>query len=481
MKKNVLFIIADDLRPDINCFGKEKLITPNLDKLSEQSTIFENCYCQVPQCMGSRASLFSGIRPKYGDWKGLKTVRFNNELTMPQAFMNSGYETVSIGKSYHFNHEDDEAWTRRYQHTFYDEKHVCDGYCSGYQLEENKQRIKEFYRRFRGTKEQQAEWTFPDIIECVDTDDSSYIDFQTASYTIDELVGFSQSKKNFFLTMGLYRPHLPWAAPKKYFDMYDKDNMDIADNPFFPKNGIGKSTQSDFVHYGDTYISETYGDFGRYKDDDFPVMSEEKQREYIHAYCACVTFMDVQIGRVMDALEALGLANDTIVVFAADNGWHLGEHKLWAKTTQFEESTHVPLMIRDIGTTKGESTQSLAELLDIYPTLCELTGVPKAPHVDGVSLVEVLKDKDVKVNSEIFSTYTSSYTVRSETHRLTYYAGATPQGDVLHIPSEYKLELFDLVCDPKENINIYPDMKNSQVTEHLKDLLIEKFDIIIEE
>jgi len=187
--------------------------------------------------------------------------------------------------------------------------------------------------------------------------------------------------------------------------------------------------------------------------------------------------MDHQVGRVINAANSLGLLKDIVIVFAADNGWHLGEHKLWSKTSQFEESTHVPLMIYADGLTKGDKTSSLSELLDIYPTLCDLCNIEKPHHLDGKSLVGILNDKNAVVNDAVFSTLADAYTVITSDYRLTYYKDITPEGDDTHLSNKYKYELFDLTKDPNENINVYGDHLYEQTAIYLKKLLSTKYRI----
>lgn len=470
---NILFIAIDDLRPEINCFGKKKLVTPNMDRIASRGLLFNRAYCQVPICMPSRASLLSGVRPNNVDWRDhLIQLCPNGEPSLPGHLKNNGYATVSIGKIYHYNTDDEGSWTRRYTDTFDDRFHAYDGYCAGYQLEENQSLMKNRKQRMLGGVKGLE---LPPIWECVDAPDSNYPDGIVADRAIEVLRQYRSSGHPLFLAAGFYRPHLPWVTPKKYWDLYDRNDVDLADNPFFPKDGIGKSNLCDFVVYGDREINETYSDLGKYKDEDFPVLSEEKQRECVHAYWASVSFVDAQIGRILDALDALGMAEDTIVVLWGDNGWHLGEHKLWAKATPFEESTRIPLLVSVLGVTRGEQSDRLVELVDIYPTLCELAGLDLPNHLEGTSFRPLLADPARPWKKAIFSSGgTHGISARTERFRFTQYKKAIPKddpsldsgvftilerpriegGDALHLPNSGDIELFDLEKDPRENANV---------------------------
>ena len=475
MKKNVIMILVDDLRPEINCFGKHKLSTPNIDKLAQESIRFENNYCQTPLCVATRASMFSGILNIGEKYLFLNDMRKNNEVTLPGIFKQNGYESISIGKSYHFNHEDDESWTKRYQHTFYEENKVCDGYCSGLQLEENKLLVENMAKTFLGEQGLQK----PPISECADVDEAEYPDFKTVSYAIDELSILKQDETPFFMTVGLYRPHLPWAVPKKYWDLYKREDIELAANNFFPENAVGKTNMTDFLHYGDAVINNTYDDLDMFDNDDFPTLDVDKQRECVHGYWASVSFMDHQVGRLINAIKAMNLQKDTVIIFAADNGWHLGEHKLWSKVSMFEESTRVPLMICVDGITQGTKTTNISQLLDIYPTICDLCGFDAPAHLDGKSLVPIIEN-DIAVHDAVFSRIEDAYTVRYKHYRFTYFSQASVQGDAWHIKTAHNCELFDFSEDQSENINIYPNQKDSALVQTCKSLLEDTYNISIE-
>lgn len=475
MKKNILFISVDDLRPEINCLGKKKLYTPHMDNLAKKGLVFENAYCQAPKCMPSRASLLSGIRPDENVYGRIKYICTKGEPTIPLYFKQNNYTTVSVGKVYHWNDEDELAWDKKYRDTFYEQDYACHGYCSGYQLEKNKKKIKSFRKHLIAQRKEIPfdKSTLPDIYECADVPDSNYPDAKISEIAINELDKLSKKENPFFLALGYYRPHLPWAVPKKYWDLYKREDVDLADNQFFPLNGIGKSDLVDFMHYHDEAINNTYSDFGSYQDDDFPVLDEDKQRACIHAYWASVSFVDAQIGVVLDKLKELDIEDETIVVLYGDNGWHLGEHKLWSKCTSFEESTHVPLIISDPEIINlPRSSKSLVELLDIYPTLCDLCGLEKPGHLQGLSLKPILMNPCENIKDVVYSRLHNFSSLRTKEYRLTYYNRATAVGDKSHIPNKGKYELFDLINDPEENINVARDTNYNDVLSKLLDKML---------
>jgi arylsulfatase A-like enzyme len=467
--RNVLFIAVDDLRPELGCFGKTKLHTPHLDRLAARSRRFERAYCQVPVCMPSRASLMSGVRPDERTLHRTKDILTRGEPTLPGLLKAEGYQTVSIGKVYHYNDEDPASWTRRHTDTFYEQEYACHGYCSGYQLPENQRRIRNYGKQFHGVPREELE--MPAITECAEAPDEAYPDGIIAQRACEELAGLAQREDPFFLAVGFYRPHLPWAAPKRYWDLYDRSDVDLAENPFLPKGAVGCSALVDFIHYGDETIRETYTDFGHYNEETFPVLDEEKQRECVHGYWACVSFTDAQVGKVLETLEQQGLAEETVVVFWGDNGFHLGEHRLWAKGTSFEESTRVPLLFDAPGVTDGTPTTELVELLDIYPTLCELLGLDAPAHLDGMSLAPMLADASAPGKDAIFSRIYDQETVRTQRYRLTHYRKPTPDGDMGHLPTANDLELFDLEVDPQENVNVAQRPEYAGVVKELLETL----------
>jgi len=455
--KNVLLIYVDDLRPEINCYGKSKIISPNIDALADRSLVFNKAYCQIPVCMPSRVSTLSGMYSRSVGQGKLRRLLPKGLPSLPGYFKANGYDTISIGKVYHFNDDDPESWTKRYTDTFHEQHLVCDGYCSGYQLEENRKGLTYSKKGRNGSP----------LTECVDAPDNAYPDGATADKAVADLTEYSKLGKPFFLAAGFYRPHLPWAAPKKYWDLYERENIDLAKNPFFPKDAISRNSWGDLRHYGDKVVNAAESNRRDYTADTFPVLPEDKQRELIHGYWACVSFVDAQIGRVLDALDELGMADRTIVVLCSDHGWQLGEHKLWSKCSNYEEAVRVPLMVAAPGITKGDTTDALSELVDIYPTLCELTGLAIPAHVEGTSMVPLLANPSYPWKTAAFNIWGGARSMRTDRYRLTAYDKAMPNGNTYQLPGQGRYELYDYQSDPAGNENLAVDPENRELLDKL--------------
>ncbi|MBT3278885.1 MAG: sulfatase [Phycisphaerales bacterium] len=438
-KRNVLFLYVDDLRPELNCYGKSDIVSPGIDKLAEMGVVLNKAYCQFPQCMPSRVSTLSGKYPIKRE--GLLRQLLPKGLpSLPGHFKANGYDAISIGKVYHTNSDDPKSWTKRYTETFAEED-LHDGWCSGYQLEKNKKAVKAGNKKAR------------DLTECVDAPDSAYPDGQIADLAIAELKAHAKSGKPLFLAAGFYRPHLPWAAPKKYWDLYDRDTIKISDKQSFPLHAIGRSTWCDMRHYGDAEVNGANLRSNQTAKS-YPVLSDAKQRELIHAYRASVSFVDAQIKRVLDELETLGMAENTTIVLCGDHGWHLGEYKLWAKVTCYEESLQVPMIVAAPGVFASAKSEGLTELVDIYPTVCEMSGLAIPAHVEGTSMVPLLKDPTREWKTAAFSVWAGAKSMRTARYRLTEYAKAAPKGSKTQLPSKLRYELYDYQAEVPGGVNL---------------------------
>ena len=454
-KKNVLLIYVDDLRPELKCYGESKIISPNIDKLAARSLVCNKAYCQIPICMPSRVSTLSGMYPRSRGQGRLRRLLPKGSPSLPGHFKANGYDTISIGKAYHFNDDDPESWTKRYTHTFGEKNYVCDGWCSGYQLAKNREAVKNFRGKDKNAKSP--------LTECVDAPDSAYPDGVTADKAIAELKKHRTSGKPLFLAAGFYRPHLPWVAPKTYWDLYRREEIDLAEHQYFPKGAIGRNSWGDLCHYGDRVVNAAAAQRTDYTADNFPVLPEKKQRQLIHGYWACVSFIDAQIGRILRALGELGLADNTTVVLCGDHGWQLGEHRLWSKCSNYEEAVRVPFLVAAPGITTGTKTDALTELVDIYPTVCELSGLPFPGHVEGVSMAGLLKNPSRRWKKAAFNIWTGSTSMRTDRYRLTRYDKPMPKGSRAQLPGRHRYELYDYTTDPPGNTNLALDPKNTQL------------------
>jgi len=438
-KPNVLFIAVDDLRPDFGCYGNAEVRSPHMDRLAAEGLLFRRAYCQYPLCMPSRASVLSGYRPESINNTHRVSGRVpGGTVTLPQLFRTAGYTTVSVGKVYHENDDNPAAWVRRHTDTFAAEGKWCNGYCSGYQLQANRDTVQNY---LQGKRRQGLPASA--IAEITDTPDDRTPDGLIARLAVEELRRFKQSGEPFFLAAGFYRPHMPLTAPKKYWDLYDRSRIELPAN--FPRPPGGPRSDWDEVRrYGDCPLTGP--------------MPVDKAREIIHGYHASVTFVDVQVGRVLDELRRLALDRSTVVVLWSDNSWRLGEHGLWSKPACSEVPTRIAMMLKVPWLAASGSTSALVELVDIYPTLAELCRLPAPGYLEGTSMVPLLGDPKRAWKTAAFSRVGKIRTMRTDRFRLIQH----PSG---------QLELYDHRHDGAEDRNLAQDPAHANTLKELQALL----------
>ncbi len=450
-KTNVLFIVVDDLRTQLGCYGMPWVHSPNIDKLAEESLLFERAYCQQAICSPSRCSVLSGCRPDTTTIYDLQTPlrkAMPDVVTLPEKFKVSGYETVSIGKVYHHAKDDLQGWSRDPFQSTGDWKGR--GYLTDEALEvivqcDAEQEAMGSARRGLGP-----------AFEAADVPDDAYHDGKDALAAIRELGSLAELDRPFFLAMGFHKPHLPFSAPKRYWDMYDPAELPLALNLFEP-DGV---TEFSLTNFG-----ELRGYFGIPKEGDIP---EDLARRLIHGYCACVSYMDAQLGKVIDEVKRLGLWDNTAIMFWGDHGWKLGEHNSWSKHTNFEIDTRAPLMARMPGMkAEGASTDALVEFVDMYPTLCELCGLDIPDTCEGTSFAPLLDDPELAWKEAAFSQYprgkVMGYAMRTDRYRYMEWRDRQTQ-EVL------AREVYDHSQDPQENNNLAADMDESILSQLSKQL-----------
>lgn len=418
---NVLFVAIDDLRPELGCYGVSHIKSPNIDRLAKSGMLFTRAYCQQAVCNPSRTSLMTGLRPDTigvtGNHSHFRT-KHPNVVTLPQHFKNHGYHAAAIGKIYHGvfpdgasitkwdTMGDPQSWSvpaiRFGPRYYYTEKGIA--------------AAKDVFERIYKPKNPGVDdWTkklvFGPATESPDVPDSTLYDGQVADTAIKTLGELKAKGNPFFLAVGFIKPHSPYIAPKRYFDLY-KD--------------VTLPTQPNFPDQAPRFAGHGSGELRRYTDQPRQgEIPEEQQRRVRQAYFACVSFIDAQLGRVLDELERVQLADKTIVVLFGDHGYHLGEHGLWGKTTNFELDTRVPLLVRVPGMkATGKTSSSLIELVDLYPTLSELTELPIGENMEGKSFAKTLNNPKHVTKSAALSQYPRSgglmgYSIRTATHRLT--------------------------------------------------------------
>lgn len=451
-KYNVLFIWVDDLRTQLGCYGQTQMISPNIDRLASQGLLFEHAYCQEALCAPSRSSLLSGLRPdSTGIYKlgpRLSEV-LPDRVSLPKYFKQNGYETISIGKVYHNRDDDMGAWSR-----------------IPFPFDKEDKTHRQFIGRekYQSWRESHNRSQSGPPAEIVNGPDNACIDGILTDYAIEELNRIKD--KPFFLCTGFMKPHLPFRAPKKYWDMYDPKKLKLADNPFYPK-GV---TKYSLFHAGELrkYDGVPKG---------WEPIPDELARHLRHGYYSCVSFIDAQVGRLLDELKRLNLRDRTVIVLLGDHGWKLGEHRDWSKCTNFELDAQAPLLISVPGMkTAGRKTKALTEFVDIYPTLCDVCGLglPKQPF-EGRSFAPLLADPDRDWKGAAFSQFprynhvdgkmmVMGHTMRTRRYRYTEWKDVKT-GKLL------ARELYDHMEDPQENINVIDDPKYSAAIKKLRQMM----------
>lgn len=426
-KPNILFIAIDDLRPELGCYGDTQAITPCIDKLAAEGVVFRRAYCQVPVCGASRASLMTGILPtkqrfvSYNTWAE-KDVP--GAVTLPQVFKEAGYTTLSNGKIFHHGTDTQaRSWSEPAWHP------------------EGMSHMSSFDP---ATTEKLSDRERGRIFEFPDVADGAYGDGKVAEKTIQDLRRLKRSGKPFFLACGFIRPHLPFYAPKRYWDLYDRDMLDLADNRFRPENAPKALRGS--------------GEFNSYHLADYKVNSDAWHRMMLHGYLACTSYADKLAGNVLAELERLGLAENTIVVIWGDHGWHLGEHNFWGKHNTLHNALRVPLIVKVPGKSTAGKTEALVESVDIFPTLCSLANLPIPASVHGRSFESLLDDPEQAFRESVYTRFKAADAIVTENFVYSSYENEEEM-------------LYDHRTDPQEDRNVVEDPSYRAVLRDLKSLL----------
>ena len=435
-KLNVLLIIADDLNCDLGAYGNLVVKTPNIDRLAERGVLFKNAHNQYPLCGPSRASFMTGMYTNQ-----TKITRNNMNLrnsvpdviTLGQRFRQQGYQSIRIGKMFHYDNPSAIGTSGN------DDIYSWDQTVNPY----GRDKIEEYKintlkaRKYGGT----LSWL------SADGKDDEQTDGIAASEAIKKLDDFANRDIPFFLAVGFFRPHTPFVAPKKYFDLYDQEKIEIPEIS---------------VDYLETLPKPAVKSI-RAKKNQID-LEKELAQEIKEAYYATISFVDAQVGRILDQLEANGLDENTVVVFTSDHGYHMGEHGHWQKQTLFENSTRVPLIISVPNSeNKGKTSNSPVELIDLYPTLMDLTNINTPEHVVGKSLKPIIKNVNTSVRESALTRWRNGYSIKTKRYRLTKWG----------VNGELGYELYDHKNDEKELINLASNQDYNQVLDSLK-LLIEQ-------
>ena len=445
---NVLFIAVDDLRPEMAASGSDLVKTPNLDRIAARGTTFERAYCQQAVCSPSRSSLMTGRRPDATRVWDLEThfrKALPDAVTVAQYFKNNGYHSQGMGKIFHGGFDDAPSWSVPWNTP------KAPTYASAAaQKEQTDPANKNKKGKLKGPATEQQ-----------DVPDDTFVDGKVARLAASTLAELKRQDRPFFLAVGMARPHLPFVAPKKYWDLYDPAKIY---EPAFRKLPAGAPA---FVGHNNSEL-KSYSDIP-----DLGPIDDQTARHLRHGYYAAISYMDAQVGLVLDALEKEGLADNTVIVLWGDHGWQLGEHGLWHKHTNFEVAARAPLIISAPGQkAAGRKSLSLAEFIDIYPTLADLCGLPKPKDVEGVSLKPVLDDAAAKVRPVAISQYPRSdagkslmgYSLRDDRWRLTLWRDRAT--NAIHAT-----ELYDEVGDPHETVNVAAKPEHAEVIARLTKFL----------
>lgn len=464
-RPNVLFIAVDDLRPDIGCYGVKHARTPNIDRLAARGVVFDRAYCAQAVCSPSRTAILTGLRPDTTKVWDLNT-HFRDAMpdcvTLPQHFRASGYHTAGLGKIEHHGFEDGPSWSEP-------------RWFPGGEMVtvDEKDWTKHTVTRFEGVP---GEFARPLAVapggrpgkkpkqgpafEVSPKTDDQLPDGAVAAEAVKRLAALKAAGKPFFLGVGFVKPHLPFVAPKKYWDMHDPDAIPLPGTDKFPEGTPG------FVGHDN---GELHAYPGTPKENPIPADFAKKLR---HGYNACISFTDAQVGRLLDALDREGLADNTVIVLWGDHGWQLGDHGLWHKHTNFELAARSPLLIAlPKSATTGRHCSAPVEFVDVYPTLAEACGLPIPQGLAGRSLRPYLDNPDAPMQKPAISIYPKSskdhggslmgYSVRTERWRCTFWRKRNA-GTIGFI------ELYDEQNDPYETVNLATHPDHAEVVAGLK-------------
>lgn len=449
-KPNVLFICIDDLRTQIGAYGHQEIITPNLDKLADDGRLFSNHYVQVPTSGASRAAMLSGKNAtKHADidnFTFIKRTSSSAEQPTPESFVHhlrrNGYYTVGMGK---VSHSDS-------GHRIIDGKRAMD--------------LPYSWNEFLGFENSPWPDTFDAMLhgyengrtrikgespafEFLDLPDSCYADGRLSELAVEQLERLSkQQDEPFFMAVGFYKPHLPFTAPKKYWDMYEDREIALSPNVEAPE-GVDKAFLHNSVECFSQYSHPEKGGAGK-------VLSAEYSRDFRRAYYSALSYTDAQVGKLLNKFYELGLDKNTIIVVWGDHGWHLGDHTIWGKHSVFERALNSTLIVRTPDMKKqGKKTDALVATVDIYPTLCELTNTAVPESVDGVSFAKIIQNPKERTRDYVVSYWSKQISIRDNRYRMSIFDNG----------KKHAVMLFDHHKDPNETVNVADS--NPSVVERL--------------
>ena len=478
-KPNILFVSIDDLRPTLGVYGDSVVVSPNIDALASEGITFRQTFCQSAVCAPSRASLMTGLRPDSTRvWHlGDKFRKINPEtVTMPQFFSKNGYHTVNIGKIFHNYMPDSISWDEpdlRPKQYLKPEWLGRDGETFYISEEVNRSQAvkRDSLLKLRPVRYADG-WNTGPAWEAADVHDTLYYDGAQNELAKRTLTRLAQMDKPFYMGLGYFRPHLPFVAPKKYWDLYDADEIPLAPNPDIPKNAplLSMNSMYELRHYdGFNHIGHPTSDFR---------MQQDTARILKHGYYASVSYVDALLGNLIEHLKALNIYDNTIIVVWGDHGWKLGDLNSWGKMTNYNIDLEVPLIIKyPEQENKGAQTFALTELVDMFPTVCELAGIEVPNYMQGTSLVPLMNDEDLPWKTAAFSQFHRRPKVSADGGRYMGYSINTKKYHYIewyewdHLTGTKRAyvtaELYDRNNDPHETMNIAGESDNIDLVSEL--------------
>lgn len=421
-RPNILMIMIDDLVPALNSYGLEYAITPNIDQLSAQGTVFNKAYCSVPVCGASRASVFTGLHAtpdRFTSYQSRADEDVPQIPSIPELLKSNGYTTISLGKVFHNQNDHIDAWSQPPQRNFISHSAMLNPDSENWR---------------GGTKDRGP------FYEIADVSDWDYLDGMVTQKAMEELDRFKDADNPFFMAVGFMRPHLPFYAPKKYWDLYDRDEIPLASFREKPEGAPENLAGSPEILF--------YGQKG------LEYNSDEYHRIAKHGYLASVSYVDALVGHLLEDLEKNGLADNTIIILMGDHGFHLGEHNFWGKHNLLHQSLHVPLIVARPGQHNTQINTPVS-LVDLAPTLLDLASIEKPAYLHGQSLVNALDGNTDELDGIIYSRFNEGDVVLNENWIYIEYDGGNPL-------------LLDRMNDPLAKRNAVHDPENSDAVKYMK-------------
>jgi iduronate 2-sulfatase len=461
-RPNILFIAVDDLRPELGCYGNNIVKSPNIDRIAARGVVFNKAYCQQAVCSPSRTAIMTGLRPdttKVWDLETHFRAAQPDCITLPQHFKANGYHCAAINKVYHRGFEDGRSWSEPH---WYSAGRAVDTDLVDYTKQivtRHGVSVEEFMSpKNKADKNAKAGPAFEVSLKA----ETDLPDGAAASEAVKRLATLKTKSQPFFLAVGFAKPHLPFVAPKKYWDLYDPNTIPVPTIDHLPSGSP-------------SFAGHTNGELHNYpgvpKEDPIPADFAKTLR---HGYYACISYIDAQIGRVLDALDKEGLADNTIIVLWGDHGWQLGDHGLWHKHTNFEIAARAPLLIsvpKSLGSLgAGKKCDAPVEFVDVYPTLAEVCGLPAPAKLDGSSLKQFLDNPAAPSTDVAISQYPRrdsdtgtdlmGYSIRNSRWRATFWRDRNG-------PKILATELYDEQHDPSETVSVADKPEHKALLESL--------------